>query len=520
MGIVQITSQCTRRILFIGVIALGIILGLFFVFRMDNLSPRPYVVDLTGDYTMIPLVTVGEHFPGLIGDFANLSTGIEMFALSGRPDGLGVLEQKNGHKLVYINHEFRAEVTSYLNDSSSEKVKGARVSLFQFDANWNPIGGKNLIDKILDGGQLYRLDLTTGQYINAEGEHFNGGNGLDKFCSGYLVPNGFMDLAGQANPIWFTAEEGGSASRGWAVFPDGTAMSLDGLGKYRKEQVLSAQNYRENNSETTIILSTEDSADGEMYLYRGQQTAQDPNGFFTGTLHVMRVKDFGGSIVAYETMTEGVPYTYEWVQVPQQLAMGDGDGLSNWVNSVNRSTNFRRLEDIHEDPRRPLTFYVTTTGHDSIPPGHSNPDNPLGKVYTFSLNPLDPIGDSTITLVLEGGEQTGVNYDNLTVDSWGNVLLQEDRVGESSAVMKSQMRYARILAYNIAKDQVTNLFELNQGAIDPWAANDYGKWESSGILELPGEHASSYLFSVQAHSLRDERFVEGGQLVLAHHGAI
>ena len=61
--------------------------------------------------------------------------------------------------------------------------------------------------------------------------------------------------------------------------PDGVAIALDGLGRYSKEQVYSASQYRADNSDLIVLLSTEDFGDGEVYMYVGQQTEDNPNGF-------------------------------------------------------------------------------------------------------------------------------------------------------------------------------------------------------------------------------------------------
>jgi glycerophosphoryl diester phosphodiesterase len=120
-------------------------------------------------------------------------------------------------------------------------------------------------------------------------------------------------------------------------------------------------------------------------------------------------------------------------------------------------------------------------------------------------------------LVLVGGETTGVSYDNLTVNSAGQVILQEDRAGAGGLILTTQRRYARVLAFTPDSSTVSFLFEANQAGIDPGSALDYGNWETSGIIEIgvePKTGKSIYLLTVQAHSLSDPDYVQGGQLVL------
>lgn len=481
----------------------------------------PYLVDLSGRFQVIPLLTVGDEIPRLTGGFGSYTAGSQSFAMVGKPDGLGVFPQTDGSFLVYANHELSGGVASKLTAGSADIIKGARLSIYKFDADWRVVGGKNLIQTVVDGGITYQLDVATGEYRDQNDQPFNSGHGFMRFCSGFLAADGFVDLQTQPNPVWFTGEEVSPAGRGWAVYPDGTAVPINGLGRYAKEQVYAPSQYRADTGDKTVLIATEDTADGEIYLFVGLQTTADPNGFADGDLYVMRVKDPQGNVYQYETMPEEVPLTVEWVAVPSQIALGSGTDLAAWVNAADRSTNFRRPEDIHEDPQNPGTFYFVTTGHNDAPPGAGQPDNSLGNLFRFTLNSLDPVGNTAITLIMKGSAAHGVSYDNITVDHNGRVLIQEDRTAGGGAIMAAAQRHARVIAYDIAADSAEFLFEANQAAVDPAVAKDYGMWETSGIVELPGVGASSYLLDVQAHSIFDPDFVEGGQLVLLlHHSQI
>jgi len=65
--------------------------------------------------------------------------------------------------------------------------------------------------------------------------------------------------------------------------------SPEGTGSLLKENVVASQ-YRADDSDTTVLLSPEDFADGELYMFKGKQTADDPNGFKTGDLYVLKVE--------------------------------------------------------------------------------------------------------------------------------------------------------------------------------------------------------------------------------------
>jgi glycerophosphoryl diester phosphodiesterase len=484
----------------------------------NRTNAQPYLFDLTGDYLVIPLVTVGDEMPMLTGTFGDYTPSGQNFAFSGVPDGLGVYETADAY-YVYVNHELTANQSTPLSGMTSDHINGARVSVIVFDKKWQVVGGRNLIEQVLADGEIYTLDLSSGDYLDSQGGVLNlvYGPNFSRFCSGYLAAEGFLDLAGEAAPIWFAPEEVGPNGRGWAVYPDGTAVALDGLGRYAKEQVYAASQYRAGNASSTILISTEDTADGELYLYVGQQTAVDPNGFADGDLYVLRVEDSQGTVFDYETMPEGVALIGRWMPIPDAVALGSGQELSDWVNEDGGSTNFRRPEDIHEDPNQPGTFYFAATGHTASPPGGSTPDNLYGKLYRFTLNPQNPVGDMSIELALVGGPDTGVSYDNLTVNTAGEVVIQEDRAGGGGAIMAAQERYARVLAFDPGTGLVTFLFEANQAAVDPASAWDFGNWETTGIIEVGVDQMtgkSIYLLNIQAHSISDPNYVQGGQLVL------
>jgi glycerophosphoryl diester phosphodiesterase len=500
-----------------------------------------YVKALAGsDYRLTPLLTVGDEVPLLVGEFGSFTpSATEKFALTGIPDGTGIYETADFY-YVFVNQELGKAVNTDISTTfPGEKITGARVSLFQFDKNWKVIGGKNLIETIKDSTGTYALNTTTGQYTNTTDPTKT--LTFDRFCSAYLASSGFVDANGQEVPIYFAPEEGGAASRGWAVTPDGQALGLDGLGRYSKENVVAASQYRATNSDKTVLFSTEDFADGELYMWVGQQTTADPNGFKNGDLYVLKVNgaEFEGQI------TEGAK-TATWTKVDQSVVFNadgtpkaNGDDLSNFVNSAGKSTSFQRLEDIAEDPNRPGTFYFVTTGTvnkqgqgaaagEAATPAEA--ENPYGKLYRFSLNSADPTASiNNFELLLEGGPETGVSFDNIVVDKNGHVLLMEDETAFGGDVMVAQNRNGRIWSYDIASGEVKPLFEIDQQAAGAKFDNGNGGWETSGIVEIdshPQLGRSSYLFDVQAHGIKNGvdlnqfnvlngNHVEGGQILIA-----
>lgn len=486
-----------------------------------------------GAYDLVPLLTVGDEVPLLEGDFPNFTTSsTKIFALPGIPDGLGVYND-GCYNYVFVNQEISATtsssapITSDISSTVPGKIQGARVSLLVFDQDWNAVGGRNLIERAVDSTGTYSLDLNTGKYTNSTGATLS----FTRFCSAYLAQYGFVDNGGNEVPIFFTAEETDSRSRGWAITPDGTAVALDALGRYAKENVLAPAQYRATNSDKTVLISTEDNADGELYMYVGTKTVDDPNGFKNGDLYVLRVNgaDFEGQV------PQGVSKTAQWIKVDKSAVFGPdgkplatGDALSTFVNASGRSTNFQRIEDIAEDPSNPGTFYFNTTGTKEKLGGNpsttsddakvaSEAENPYGRLYRFSLNPDDPTGPiKNFELVLKGGPGTGVSYDNVLVDKSGNVWLMEDETAFGGEQMAAENRESSIWRYNIATKELDRVFDINENAAGTQFNNPSvrGEWETSGIIQLDD---GSYLFDVQAHTVTGSalkgNYVEGGQLL-------
>ena len=490
--------------------------------------PEPFMLNISSDpvYDVLPLLTVGDEVPMLVGNFGEFTLSDQQtFAMAGIPDGLGFkagTETNFGNVFyVWINHELHSTETSKISSTVSGQIRGARVSLYVFSTDWDVIGGRNLIEEVEADGSVFKLNTESGDYVNTDGVVLNEAFGendvnLSHLSSGYLASTGFVDDEGDAIPVWFAPEEVNPRGRGYAVFPNGTALALDGLGLYSKEQVYTPLQYRASNSNVTVILSTEETTDGEIYMYVGEQTADDPNGFLNGQLYTLRVEDEAGTVFADESMPEDTVLRGVWVTVDQdRIDVTDARALSNWVNGADegilRSTNFAKSEDIHEDPNKPGTFYFVTTGVSGSP-------NEFGMMFRFRLNETDPTGDMEFELVLVGGPDTGVSYDNIVVDSNGFVLIQEHRTAGGREMLTEQMRQGRVLAYDIDTEEVTFLFEANQAAIDPSVAMDYGNWEPSGIVEVDAglsiTAGSSYLLDVQAHSIPDSDYVQGGQLLL------
>ncbi|WYL98236.1 MAG: esterase-like activity of phytase family protein [Gloeotrichia echinulata CP02] len=498
-------------------------------------------------YRIEPLLTVGDEVPLLTNTFGTTEApkvdAVKKYAFTGIPDGTGakqVTVDGKTYNYVWVNHELGASTATDISTTAAgEKITGARVSLYVFDENWKVIGGKNLIDTAIDSTGTYTLNTTTGLYTNAAtGKTLT----FSRFCSAYLAEYGFVDSNGKEVPVFFAPEEGGNTSRGWAVTPDGKAFAIDGLGRYSQENVVAASQYRATNSDKTVLFSTEDFADGEVYMWVGTQSVDDPNGFKNGDLYVLKVDgaDFEGQV------TEGAKKAATWTKVDKSVVFNadntpkaTGADLSTFVNSAGKSTSFQRLEDFAEDPKNPGTFYFVTTGTknkqgqgsaagEAATPAEA--ENPYGRLYRFSLNASDPTAAiNNFELVLTGGPGKGNSYDNIVVDKSGKILIQEDQTSFGGDLMKAENREASIYSFDPATKDIKRLFAIDENAAGTQfnKPDVKGEWESSGIIEIPSPSvpgASAYLFDVQAATVVNPagsttvlngNHVAGGQLLIA-----
>ena len=465
-------------------------------------------------------------------------------AVASIPDGMGLYIQEDDGVVenywLWVQHEYSSgsgpmSVSTTLDGT----ITGARVSVFQFNPEGNLVGGFNLIDELVGPTGASEgsvdIDLEAGTVTQV-------GHQFGRFCSGYLATSGFVNAAGVEVPVWFAPEESGTGQqRGWACFPDGTAQAIQGLGHYAKENVIALNSFRGTDGEYshTVLLSTEDSGNrlddperasgsgGELYMYLGEKTIADPNGFTNGKLYVLSVDGISSADSwneandpAYANEIPSTETAITWVEVPPS-AQVTRHTLIDFVELVdNEGTQFTRLEDLEEDPTSPNTIYLLATG--------GRNQNPNGTMYKLELdfafnenNELVPNG-GTIKTELEGGMGTGVSYDNLAVDTFGKVVINEDRNGTAVPVLEAEgMRHGRVLKYDPADSSVEFLAENDTPNVDPAQADVLGRWESSGIIALTrdGDTESSYIVNVQAHGSpypNDDVLTlrEGGQVLL------
>jgi Alkaline phosphatase PhoX len=204
----------------------------------------------------------------------------------------------------------------------------------------------------------------------------------------------------------------------------------------------------------------------------------------------------------------------------------DQTGAAQNAQAKAEGLSLNRIEDGHFDPMHPNDFYfVTTVGGQAEGSGLDTRDG--GGLWRLRFDDVEkPLKGATLTLLLDGGETVGAgepklnNPDNMTIDTAGNLLIQEDP-GNNNHI-------ARIVAYRITDGALGVVARFDPALFGPGATADPTRLttdeESSGIIDAkdllgPG----TFIFDAQIHTTKNlptgtgpntvQEYVENGQLL-------
>jgi hypothetical protein len=447
----------------------------------------------------------------------------------GIPDGLGMIRQ-GANLVLYANQE--------IGDSGSPNFTplgiprrhgqaGAFVSRWVIDPNTLRV--KEGSDWINPGVLFW--DYPSGSYVTS-GARFADGAAQNpfflRFCSGTLSDPGIFynatTRAGWHGQIYFANEEAGDAGRAFGVTKEGDATALPRLGLFSWENTKPAA----NETDTTLVIGDEDGpTDGsQLWIYVGTKQRNGPPvakaGLTNGDDHVI---DADNQLVSTDAQWRS---TYgKGVGARVHLVDNDWNATGAVQNSTGKTDglNLNRIEDGHWDPNHPNDFYfVTTQGGFTSGTGSNALDT--GGLWRLRWDDIeDPDSGATLTLLLDGSETpndgTKLNKpDNMTIDTHGNLLLQEDPGNVN--------HLARIVAYRISDGALGVIAKFDTTLFGTGATADPNRLtideESSGIIdteEFLG--AGTFVFDAQVHTAKGlpagtgpgtvQEFVERGQLL-------
>ncbi|MCA9277960.1 MAG: DUF839 domain-containing protein [Phycisphaeraceae bacterium] len=444
-------------------------------------SVNPMITGTYSNVETVSILTVGDTPTG------------SNYRMVGIPDGLGAFDNGNGTYTLLMNHE----LGDTLGVVRAHGSVGAFVSKWVIDASTHEVlSGEDLCTTV------YQYDVNTGAYVA-------GTTAFSRFCSGDLpAPTAFYNSAtgmGTQERIYMNGEETGSEGRAVgfiATGPDaGDAYVLAWLGRMSWENSIASP----TESDATVVIGTDDAFPGELFVYVGTKTNTgtdiDKAGLNNGKLYGIKVTGYPDEPVA--GIPNGTPFTlYEYTSV----LTSTGADLQT-QSTANGVTGFARPEDGAFNPLDGNEFIWASTGNSGRPT----------RLWKLTFNDItDPTLGGTIDTLIEG-DATGLPFDmdNLTVDAYGNVLIQED-TGSSD-------RLAKIWNYSLNRDALTEIAEHSPEFFDPnlLGAGMPGpnfittNEEASGIIPMFDILGNGwYVLDVQVHASNpDPELVEGGQLV-------
>ena len=502
-------------------------------------SQLPYAIPTTPEVTLQALLSVGDTVT------RTSNSAPDGYRLTGIPDGMGAYRDEQGMIHVFLNHEFgdgrNGNIIYTVPVVGEPGIKGAYVSELILDPN-----NGNVVSGDLAFTQAKQWDPATQTFIDRTAQWRDLATNdwkFAKFCSGFLGG----PESGLTDRIYFTGEEDGNLDPTFdnlggqtVVVADGVAYALPQMGHFQRENGVVIPTA---DAGKTYVLLPEDrgTLDSQLYLWAGTKVPDDPNpivrnGLTTGDLYVFRSRNpeiqGEGQFGIGDGTLQG-----EWVQIPQEIALGDEKDLEAYVQSIN-AFDFVRVEDGATSRTEAGVLYFTTTGNGTA----ATSPNVYGRVYEMRLdNPVQPLEGAGLTTMIQAANlyEPVIQPDNIAIDMQGNLTIQENINRESRGQGPFTTGEGRIWSYNVATGDITELAELSQlpaapiwTTVDPPNPSAGGTWESSGIIDVYDFYGQgAWLFDVQANTLDNDlayelatglpgpapegfRVQEGGQLLM------
>jgi len=450
------------------------------------------------------------------GDSVNDRAAGSPYLLAGTPDGLGAFDNGDGTFTLLVNHEFGG-------NEGIKRVHGKRgafISKWTIDkATCRVIYGEDLVRRVVNWDRKAKQYQPTGPKT------------FESLCSATLMPKGaFFDPAtglGTRERLYFNGEEISGYGYAYVHIIDGpqsgTSYELPRFSRAAWENIVP----HPDTGSATVIIGLDDSPGGQLYLYRGQKLRTggvvDKAGLTNGLLYGIVVA--GVPVEDRRQGIGGIPRSFTLALLGNA---SEFKGPTLEKDSVNLGvTAFNRPEDGHWDPNHLSDFYFTTTDRYDIARHHNpadrdklialrvgNSPDQIGRTRLWRLHFKDRnnlVLGGIIEMLLDSRKHDIQMLDNITIDSYGHVLMQEDT--------SNAPRNTKIWQYTIADGTVKCLAELDParfGSFDREPAAPFtSNCETSGIIEARGLLGSGwFLLDAQAHyAVGSTGQVSGGQLI-------
>jgi hypothetical protein len=447
--------------------------------------------------------------------------------MCGIPDGLGAYDNGDGTFTLLMTHELGNTVGKV----RAHGNKGAFVS--KLVINKTTLAVQSVADL---NATATSINLWNGTGWTA------GTTAYARLCSADLPEvTAFYNAAsgkGSQNRIFMNGEESGAEGRAFAHVATGSdagkSWQLPHLGRASFENQVACPKAQDK----TIVIGLDDTTPGQLYVYVGDKRNSgndvEKAGLVGGRLYGVRAN--ATALEVEDEVASGALTTLGGIAKNGRasFALVDLGDAANQTgaqlqahSTANGVTEFLRPEDGAWDPANPADFYfVTTHQYDQSKDG-SGVTTAATRLYRLRFADIsDPAAGGTLTLLLDGDETSTQMLDNLCVDSYGRVIMQEDPGNNAHS--------ARIWSYEIGSGTLTEIAKHKDTIFGDYAAGaatgtvmaGFTKdEESSGIIDASAIlGAGKYLLVTQAHTSTKYTdgtaianiadVVEGGQLQL------
>jgi hypothetical protein len=453
-----------------------------------------YVLSKNAAVDIKAIATVGDAVTGTM--------------VRGIPDGMGAYDNGRGGITLLSVHEVSTSNAFVLKGKSTTAPWGTSITKFTVSKSTKAVTNvQSFIQKV----NFY--NYTTGKYQETPAGGAPAGVtpgtfdwGISRFCAamyaaaGTFIHNG----VGYDGGLFFSGEEAGDESRGFAFDEEGTGYQLPRMGMLSFENIMPSLKPGAN----TVVIASEDGSatDSQLYVYAGKKqstgTAIDKAGLTNGDLHVMNIPTVKSDNVFRTTVGKNKKMPAEFVKVDWNTATS-----AFAKESREKGTSMARVEDGHWDPSNPNVFYFVTTESNKDPIATApNPATPTvtrdgGALWRLTFKDAqNPAAGAEIELLLNGGESVYMSKpDNITVTENGKYILIQEDPGNNAIL-------ARIIAYRVSDSKLAVIaqFDANKFSVggSEFITEDE---ESSGIIDAttllakPGDTNSYFFFNAQVH---------------------
>jgi autotransporter-associated beta strand protein len=493
-------------------------------------SQSSYLTPTAQGWSATAIMTVGDRVGGLPSGY--------MFA--GIPDGLGAYDNGDGTMTVLANHEIgatQAATPVLLGTARAHGAAGGFVSKWVINTStWQVVSGGDFVTSRLNqmmwNGTTWAAPATAYAYLRP--------------CSADLPKlSAFWDAStstGYDGLIFLNGEETGAEGKAFAFIATGAAgevgkaYELPHHGKYSYENLLARSNYGSTpgaaNLLQTVVVGTDDTTPGEVYVYIGTKTntgnAVEKAGLTNGQLYGVKVNagvtGYTGAVTLENA--SGINGTFALAPIFTNGTIAAKTGAQLQTASLAAGvTQFARPEDAHWVDENSLIFATTGASGTAM----------AGATVTSKIYQLDfdsSMSDGILTtggsinVVIDSKNILGLDgaaarsFDNLTIGDDNKLYIQEDP-GSNAYVAKHWIVDHTLSTQALREASAIQIFESDRSRFTTGAVNFQTiDEEHSGIIDISSivnDGSQWFLVATQNHAAATganaATLVEGGQFI-------